>query len=151
VITKPPGASVELDGAELVDVTPLTITEVIAGKRHELRAFMEGRKDWVTKFRVKKGKRLVLRGRLPKIKTAKPPKPPKKEEPAGGRALLTITSTPTAQVFVDHVQVGDTPLRNHKLSPGPHVIHLFCKELGKTKEIKIKAKAGAAIKRNVKF
>jgi serine/threonine-protein kinase len=151
VITKPPGASVELDGAELVDVTPLTITEVVAGKRHELRAFMKGRKDWVTKFRVKKGKRLVLRGRLPKIKTAKPPKPPKKEEPAGGQALLTITSTPTAQVFVDHVQVGNTPLRNHKLAPGPHVIHLFCKELGKTKEIKIKAKAGASIKRNVKF
>jgi Fe2+ or Zn2+ uptake regulation protein len=54
-------------------------------------------------------------------------------------------------VFVDHVQVGNTPLRNHKLAPGPHVIHLFCKELGKTKEIKIKAKAGASIKRNVKF
>jgi len=151
VITKPPGASVELDGAELVDVTPLTITEVIAGKRHKLRAFMKGRKDWVVKFRVKKGRRLVLRGRLPKLKTAKPPKPTEKEEPAGGPALLTITSNPTAQVFVDHVQVGNTPLKKHKLAPGPHVIHLFCQKLGKTKEIKINAKAGASIKKNVKF
>jgi hypothetical protein len=109
---------------------------------------MEGRKDWVTKFRVRKGQRLVLRGKLPKLKK---PKPPKKEAPTGDHALLNVSSTPAAQVFVDHVQVGNTPLRNHKLAPGPHVIHLFCQELGKTKEIKVNAKAGASIKKNVKF
>jgi len=148
VITKPPGATIEIDGAEVEDVTPLTITGVIAGKRHTLRAFMDGRKDWATKFRVRKGQRLVLRGRLPKKKTSKPPS---EEKPATGQALLTINSTPAAQVFVDHVQVGNTPLKNHKLATGPHVIHLFCQELGKTKEIKLNAKAGASIKKNVKF
>jgi serine/threonine-protein kinase len=139
VITRPPGATVELDGAELVDATPVTISAVAVGKRHKLRAFLEGRKDWVVEFRVKKNQRLVLRGRLPPLKKLKKPK---KEEPAGDQARLSIDSIPSAQVFVDHVQVGNTPLRNHKIAPGSHVIHLFSQELGKTKEIKIDAKAG---------
>jgi serine/threonine protein kinase len=148
VITRPPGATVELDGAELVDATPVTISAVAVGKRHKLRAFLEGRKDWVVEFRVKKNQRLVLRGRLPPLKKLKKPK---KEEPAGDQARLSIDSIPSAQVFVDHVQVGNTPLRNHKIAPGSHVIHLFSQELGKTKEIKINAKAGETIKKKVKL
>ena len=158
VVTKPPGATVELDGAELEDTTPLTITEVAVGKRHKLRAFKEGRRDWVTEFRVKKNRRLVLRGSLPPLKKPKKPKKPAHSSStasppatAGGQALLSIDSTPPAQVFVDHVQVGNTPLRNHKIAPGAHVIHLFNQELGKTKEIKINAKAGESIKKKVKL
>jgi hypothetical protein len=154
VITKPPGASLELDGAELMDKTPTTISEVVVGKRHTLRAFMEGRKDWVVKFRVKKKQRLVLRGKLPLLKTKKEkPEKEKPEEPApaGNQAILSIDCTPPAQVFVDHVQVGNTPLKNYKINPGPHTIHLFSQKLGKTKEIKINAKAGQTIKKKVKF
>ncbi len=151
VITRPPGANLELDGAELMDTTPTTIGEVIAGKRHKLRAFMEGRKDWVVEFRVKKNRRIVLRGRLPLLKKPRGPEKPGEEKAADGPARLYIDCTFKAQVFIDHVQVGDTPLKNHKLSPGVHVIHVFSQEKGKTKEIKIKAKAGEIIRKKVKL
>ncbi|HMA43124.1 MAG TPA: protein kinase [Gemmatimonadales bacterium] len=53
-----------------------------------------------------------------------PPPVVQQAAPAETQGFLTIDSDPFGTVFVDDVNVGDTPLVQYGLKPGPHVIRI---------------------------
>ncbi len=140
IVTDPPGATVELDGKRVRGKTPLTIPRVTASRRHKLRAQLAGRKNWVTTFVLQPNQSITLEGKLD----------PKRAAP-GKMALLTIRSTPKADVFVDHVKLGTTPLVDRKISPGSHLVQVFSQDIQKTKSMKITARPGESINKSFVF
>jgi formylglycine-generating enzyme required for sulfatase activity len=99
----PPGATVTLDGSYLGE-TPIT-RELTPGP-HSLKLSLSRYEDLVERVTV--DKRAVLSRPL---------------TPLFG--WLTVESTPAAQpVWLDGVRAGDTPLRDHVLGHGPHVVQV---------------------------
>jgi serine/threonine-protein kinase len=50
--------------------------------------------------------------------------PPVQQPPAEEWGYLSINANPFGTVFIDGVQVGDTPIDRHKVKPGPHTIRI---------------------------
>jgi serine/threonine-protein kinase len=69
--------------------------------------------------------------------------------PAAGAATLVLTVKPWADVYLDGIKVGTTPLPPLPIAPGNHIIDLDNPELGKTKRLPIKAKPGKPVKLKV--
>jgi len=219
IVTHPKGAKVTLNGIPYEKLTPLTIKKVAAKKDQNLVVTLEGYKDWVKAFRVRRGQRLKLRGILPvsdsvaSVKKeqayvtlkSKPsgaefflngspiggscslapggdyvisaklsghkewsqtvnPKPGEKKAITANlvreadtavvdsnKAKLSLNSTPPAEVFVDKVNIGTTPIANHELSSGAHIIHLVNFKIKAREILRITAKPGQSIKKNVEF
>jgi hypothetical protein len=46
-------------------------------------------------------------------------------DPPGDQGVLSVTSNPIgARVWIDNVEVGHTPLQDHKVGEGPHVVRV---------------------------
>jgi hypothetical protein len=51
--------------------------------------------------------------------------PPPVQQPAEEEwGYLSINANPFGTVFIDGVQVGDTPIDRHRVKPGPHTIRI---------------------------
>lgn len=86
------------------------------------------------------------------------PPPPRHRKPAPGpgpgraappsssgsreQAQIVVNAKPWANVFVDGVRVGMTPVRGYAVSPGKHVVLLVNEELGKKHSYPINATPG---------
>lgn len=138
VVTEPRGARVELDGKPVSGRTPLTIDRVSAGRKHRLRAQMDGRLDWQTTFALKPGQELMLDGELESVL-------------GPGKALLTLESTPRATVRIDGRASGRTPIRGLLIDAGTHMIELVHPPTNSTESLIINAAEGEKLNERVTF
>jgi eukaryotic-like serine/threonine-protein kinase len=104
--TRPPGASVRLDGRE-VGETPLSIKDVLPGP-HQVRLSLEGHSPAELAFEVLEGSN---------------PPPLRFVMPALIAPAEIYSDPPAATVTVDGKEIGETP-RKLDLSPGPHEVRL---------------------------
>ena len=63
----------------------------------------------------------------------------------GGRGTLRINTRPWSKVYVDGRLIGNTPQFNIKVSAGSHTIKLVNSQMGLTKRIKVRVKAGQTV------
>ena len=102
VISVPPGAHLRVDGQELAGATPTVIGEGLAvGSSHSLEVSLDGYETWSTQFVVAEGARQRIAVLTPV------------------RATLRVeTNPPGAEVFVDGVPYGRSPIEMPGLSVG---------------------------------
>jgi serine/threonine protein kinase len=62
----PPGARVELNGAEIPGRTPLTLNRLVPQQTYRLRVFLDGYQDWVTKLKLEPGQNTTVSAALEK-------------------------------------------------------------------------------------
>jgi hypothetical protein len=65
LLSEPPGASVEVDGAPVPGITPLRITHLGADQPHQLRVKLPGRPEWTGEISGRSGTTVHLRAELP--------------------------------------------------------------------------------------
>jgi serine/threonine-protein kinase len=104
--TRPPGASVWLDGRE-VGETPLSVKDVLPGP-HQVRLSLEGHSPAELAFEVLEGSN---------------PPPLRFVMPALIAPAEIYSDPPAATVTVDGKEIGETP-QKLDLSPGPHEVRL---------------------------
>jgi eukaryotic-like serine/threonine-protein kinase len=104
--TRPPGASVWLDGRE-VGETPLSVKDVLPGP-HQVRLSLEGHSPAELAFQVLEGSN---------------PPPLRFVMPALIAPADVYSDPPGATVTVDGKEIGETP-QKLDLSPGPHEVRL---------------------------
>ena len=63
VVSRPPGASVFLDGTRIDGLTPLVIPSILAGK-HKLRVWLRGRQEWRADVEILPGQTLAMESGL---------------------------------------------------------------------------------------
>ncbi len=110
VTSTPSGASVYVDGRQ-IGRTPLHDYEIDTGvarkKQVEVRLELSGYKSRVAKLVLKGGEKTPWEVPLEPVM------------PRTAPATLTVTSTPSgADIYVDNVQIGKTPLMDYKVDIG---------------------------------
>ncbi len=82
----------------------------------------------------------------PVANNATPPRgggqnPPKAPRPRG-KGTIDVSVYPWAKVKIDGRKVGQTPLKNYRLSAGKHTIEVYNEEVGKRERFKVDIVAG---------
>jgi hypothetical protein len=99
---------------------------------------LAGRLDWRTSFQLRPGQDLSLEGSL---------------APTFGRgqALLSIDATPAADVYIDEVRKGRTPIDGLLLPAGSHLVELRNPQTRWTESLIVEAAEGAHIQERIRF
>jgi hypothetical protein len=100
VATKPPGATIYLDGEKRFAVTPTTLHGLVPGREYMIVVALEGYQPWKKKLKVERD-RLHRRFDLT-LERSRPGGPP--------ATLVVRVNVPDAQVFVDGVSKGTAPV-----------------------------------------
>jgi hypothetical protein len=112
----PQGASVYVDGV-YYGPAPQLATGLTPGF-HEVRLALSGFEDWVGQVQVFAGQTTTVSQTLPASPTTRPTTAP-------GTGTLSVSSSPSgAQVFVDNVYAGVTPVSLTSVSTGSHIVLL---------------------------
>jgi hypothetical protein len=128
VTSIPSGTQIFLDGKDTAKTTPSTFT--LDAGTHVIRLALTGHKDYSASVTLQSGDAKTVAAAL-----TKQPLPPT-------TGTLTVTSTPSgADVSIDGIAKGVTPLHEVALSAGEHTIHLSLKGY-KPDERKVFVKAG---------
>jgi len=72
-------------------------------------------------------------------------------EGAVGPAYLSVRSEPVAEVHLDDVLIGETPLMGHAIVPGEHGLRVVCPELEQEKTLLFNVQPGETHKSNFTF
>ena len=123
VITRPPGATVSVDGKPR-GVAPLTIPDLPADRKVRVKAYLEGRRPYDQQVTLEPGATLILQPELPLLRaTPAKKKRPRRPRPTG-YGTLSVNTEPWSVVYVDGARVGNTPLMRHRLPVGRHTVKL---------------------------
>jgi hypothetical protein len=115
MVTTPQGASAYVDGV-YYGITPALASGLMPGV-HQVRLSLSGFADWVGNVDVTGGVTTTVTQTL-HVATPTPTLSP-------GTGTVSVSSTPAgAQVFLDDVYLGVTPVTLPSVSPGSHVILL---------------------------
>ncbi|NYT07335.1 MAG: PEGA domain-containing protein, partial [Methanomicrobiales archaeon] len=118
--TIPQGASVYVDGV-YYGPSPQIASGLSVGT-HQVRLSLSGFQDWVGQVEVMGGKTTTLSRTL----SVSPTVPP---TPVPGTGILAVTSSPAgAQVYLDNVYIGITPITLSSVAGGTH--QLLIREQG---------------------
>jgi len=113
------------------------------GGSYVITARLSGYREWRNTITPKPGARRTITANLVRKSGS--------TVVTSGKAKLSLNCTPWATVFVDNVKIGTTPIANHEISAGPHTIRLVNNQIKAKKTIKIKAKPGELVRKNVEF
>jgi hypothetical protein len=110
--TVPQGASVYVDGV-YYGPSPQIASGLAVGT-HQVRLSLDGFQDWVGQVEVMAGKTTTISRTLPVSPTIPP-------TPVPGTGTLTVASNPAgAQVYLDNVYLGITPITLPSVTGGTH-------------------------------
>ena len=110
--TIPQGASVYVDGV-YYGPSPQIASGLSVGT-HQVRLSLSGFQDWIGQVEVKGGTTTTISRTLSVAPTAPP-------TPVPGTGTLTVASNPTgAQIYLDNVYVGITPVTLPTVAAGTH-------------------------------
>ena len=115
MVTTPQGASAYVDGV-YYGITPALATGLMPGF-HQVRLSLSGFSDWVGNVQVTGGVTTTITQTL-SVGTPTPTQAP-------GTGTVSVSSSPSgAQVFLDDVYMGITPVTLPSVSPGSHIVLL---------------------------
>ncbi len=134
--SRPGGASFFLNGSPVSSSFALE-----PGGSYLVSARLRGYKEWSQRISPRRGEHMKLVAKLVRGSVIRPQ----------GKASLSLDCKPWAKVFLDNVEIGTTPIANHELKAGSHTIRLVNGQLQAAKKIKIVARNGESIRKNVEF
>jgi hypothetical protein len=115
MVTTPQGASAFADGV-YYGITPALASGLMPGT-HQVRLSLAGFADWVGNVQVTSGATTTVTQTL-HVVTPTPTTAP-------GTGTVSVSSSPSgAQVFLDGVYMGITPVTLQSVSPGSHIVTL---------------------------
>ncbi len=122
--SRPPGASVALDGHALGRKTPALLADLDPSKEHEIALSLAGYEDDVVTVSVRAGHTTEVNEKLrpsrPELGHASASAPHERARPAVARqATLRVTTTPPVTVELDGQARGTSPL-SLEVAPGRH-------------------------------
>ncbi len=126
ISSRPPGASVWLDGADTGRKTPAELEGLDRSRKYAVELRLKGYRPWRRELDFAGAERLAIEADLIRKATAAPRTVGKKP------AILNISSMPVwAWVYIDgKKQARPTPLFGVRLSPGVHKVRLVNPRLG---------------------
>ena len=127
--SSPSGASVNVDGRK-IGTTPYRWEGGSAGRSYSATMSKSGYEDGSASATFPSNGSVTANGTLAKL--------PDKSEPG----YLTINARPWAEVYVDGVKVGNTPIGRHQVEPGSHTVRLVCPPLDAERTISVTVGAG---------
>jgi eukaryotic-like serine/threonine-protein kinase len=136
--SKPTGAEFFLNGSPIGGSFSLA-----PGSDYLVSAKLKGYQEWRETIKPTAGEKKVITANL--VRKADT------SVVASDKARLSLNSTPPAEVFVDKVNIGTTPIANHEISTGEHIIHLVNFKIKAREILRITAKPGESIEKNVQF
>lgn len=143
--SEPTGATVDVDGIRIAQVTPVRITDLAAGPHNIRLSAGEAFGEWTTQFALARGQIIFL----PTIQLA-PTQAEKPRAPARrAHGALTIHSVPWAMVEVDGKPLGSTPQYKLPLRAGNHRVLLTHEPLGLSKAITVRIAPGKTTIRSI--
>jgi PEGA domain len=114
VVTEP-ASRVVLDGV-MIGRTPIMARPIFAGPHRLVLRTRCGDTLETFSVRPREHVRIERRGLC-----GRPlPNPPQPPSPAAPRGRISITARPPAEVTIDGISLGSTPIRGHYLDPGRH-------------------------------
>jgi len=125
----PSGASVSVDG-RTIGTTPYRWQSGSAGRSYQATMSKDGYEDGSTSATFPGSGSVTAKATLAKL--------PDKTSPG----YLTINARPWAEVYVDGVKVGNTPIGRHEVTPGSHTVRLVCPPLDAERTISVTVGAG---------
>jgi serine/threonine-protein kinase len=145
VITRPPGATVGLDGEAHTEISPVRFRELSAGE-HTIKIELADHEPLSRSLSLAAGERRTLE--LPLTAKAKPPpiKKIKRRPPRFGR--LTARTKPWSHVYLKGKRIGTTPFANIKLPAGTHTLTFKNPKRGRKRQ-RVTIKPGKTTKLNL--
>jgi hypothetical protein len=134
VVSRPEGARLWLDGQPTDLTTPVSGLKLAANRRCEIRLEREGYASWRTTLNPRPAGRDTVEARLERL--------------LGG---LRVDSTPWAEVYLDDVHLGRTPLVSEKVPAGVHTLTLVNKERALEYREPVEIRQGATVKKRFAF
>jgi len=134
VLSKPPGATVFVNGSRVPGLTPLEVKKPPAGEPLKIRVTLPGHQP------VEKVMTLVAGG-----------EGTLEVELKQGEAGLQITSLPSVKVYLDGRFLGPTPIDIKEVAAGQHVLELINEALGINQREVIDLNKGQRFSRNYEY